>query len=844
MRFMPSATGACASCRPESAPAVPVHAEPLAVVWERTGSRASGLTSEEVGRRRTAAVPIERGTTSAFLREIAESSVEPLQLLLVVVGALSAIFGEVRDAIAIFSVIVLVSVVEATSEVRAKRALKALRDLSAPNALVRRSGVAVAVPAGALVVGDVLLVEAGSVVAADARVVEADGLATDESRLTGEPIAAAKGPEPVGAGTSLSERSSVLHAGTVVVAGAGEGVVVALGDETEIGHLGRLVAQAKEPPTPLQHTMAELARAALIVAVAACVLVPLLGVLQGRSPREMLLDGLTLAFATIPEELPILVTVLVALGGLRLAQQGILLRRLRAAEAVGAMTVLLADKTGTLTENRLLIERIDGDRQHVLAAAVAAHGAAVAQDPVDRALAQAAAQPASSERLARYPFDPVRRRESAVWRDPVGAWIAVKGAPEAVLEQCAMSESERASVLAQVARLADDGLRIIAVAERRGPSGPREAADAETGLDFVGLAAFRDPLRAGVGDAVAELAHAGVRTIVVSGDHPETVAATAREAGVRAPETLHGGSSLDALHDDELARRLRGDAVIARATPEDKLRLVRLLQDRGETVAVTGDGVNDAPALAAANIGIAMGARGTDLAREASDLVLVDDAYPTIVGAVEGGRALASQLRRAVAFYLGAKIALVVVIAVPLALGLPAPFQPVHIVILELFMDVGASVAFVSEPVAPATMDRPPRDPASRFLDSTQLSAIALTALALTVAVLPAFLIVHARSGTGMAIAAAVAGWLVANVAIAWSLRARPGLPLRRNVAFPIWALVALAAAFMLSLTSVGTTLGVQSLTAGNLAITAGIAAIGVAVAAAGRAALSLSRRL
>ena len=842
MRFMPSATRA--SSRVARAPGIPVHAEPPAAAWARTASRQSGLVPEEIAQRRTVAVRTEGGNTSAVLRELGESAVEPLQLLLVVVGVLSAIFGEVRDAVAIFSIIVLVSSVQAVSEVRAKRALRALRDLSAPNALVRRAGVAVAIPVGALVVGDVLLVEAGSVVAADARVVEADGLATDESRLTGEPVAAAKGPESVDADAPLAERSSVLHAGTAVVAGVGEGVVVALGDDTEIGRLGRLVAQAKEPPTPLQGAMAELARAALIVAVAACVLVPLLGVLRGRSPREMLLDGLTLAFATIPEELPILVTVLVALGGLRLAKDGVLLRRLRAAEAVGAMTVLLADKTGTLTENRLLIERIDGDRNSVLAAAVAAHGAAAAQDPVDRALLDAATGPAPRRRLARYPFDPVRRRESAVWRDPGGAWVAVKGAPEAVLDACAMSETERAAVLARVEQLAQHGLRILAVAERRISGAPRDGAEGEADLEFVGLVAFRDPLRAGVGDAVAELARAGVRTIVVSGDHPVTVAAAAREAGVDASALMHGGAPLDALDDDELARRLLDEGVIARATPEDKLRLVRILQDRGEAVAVTGDGVNDAPALAAANVGIAMGARGTDLARQASDLVLVDDAYPAIVSAVEAGRALASQLRRAVAFYLGAKIALVVVIAVPLALGLPAPFQPVHIVVLELFMDIGASIAFVSEPTAPATMDRPPRDPASRFLDGTQLSAIALTAAGLIAAVLPAFLIVHARSGTAMAIAAAVAGWLVANVAIAWILRARPGLPLRRNIAFPMWALFALIAAFTLSLTHAGAALGVEPLSAGALGITAGVATAGVAIAAAGRIALPLSRRL
>jgi Ca2+-transporting ATPase len=843
MRFMASATSA--SLPADRAPAVPVHAESVAAVWERTASRPEGLTAEETAsRRRPASAWTDDSRGRAVAEELAESLTEPLMLLLIAVAVLSAIFGELRDAIAIFVVIVIIGAVEAIAEVRAKRALRSLRDLSAPNALVRRAGAAAAVPVDALVIGDVLLVEAGSLVAADARVVEADGLAADESRLTGEPVSAAKGREPVAADAPLAERSSLLHAGTAVVAGAGEAVVVALGDDTEIGRLGRLVAESREPPTPLQRAMAELARYALIVALAACVLVPLVGVLRGQPAREMLLDGLTLAFATIPEELPILVTALVALGGVRLAQHGVLLRRLRAAEAVGAMTVLLADKTGTLTENRLLIEHVDGDRGHVLTVAAAAHGAAPAQDPVDRALSEAAGERPASDRPARHPFDPVRRRESAVWREHDGAWVAVKGAPEAVLDGCAMSVAERASVLADVKLLADDGLRVLAVAERRTAAPPVDAAEAETDLAFVGLAAFRDPLRAGVGDAVAELADAGVRTIVVSGDHPETVVATAREAGVHCSEVLHGGAPLDALADDELAERLRGEAVIARATPEDKLRLVRILQDHGESVAVTGDGVNDAPALAAANVGIAMGARGTDLAREASDLVLVDDAYPTIVGAVEGGRALASQLRRAVAFYLGAKVGLVVVIAVPLLLGLPAPFHPVHIVILELFMDVGASIAFVSEPSAPDAMDHPPRDPARRFLDDTQLSAIALTAVALTAAVLPTFLLVHSRWGTDMAIAAAVAGWLTANTAVAWTLRAQPRLAWRRNVAFPAWALIAIASAAVLSLTEAGATLGVEPLTPAATAITIAIAAAGVALAAAGRAVLSLSRRL
>jgi Ca2+-transporting ATPase len=767
-----------------------------------------------------------------------------LQLLLIAVGVLSAVFGQTRDAVAIFAIIVLVAAVEAISESRAKRALAALGQLSASSALVRRDGALSRVAAQAVVVGDVLVIAAGDVVAADARVIDGDGLAVDESALTGEPVSAAKGSAAVAADTPLAERSSMLYAATAVVAGAGEALVVAVGADSEIGRLRQLVDDAKEPATPLQGAMAELARAALVLAIAASVLVPLLGVLRGQAPRQMLLDGLTLAFATIPEELPILVTVLVAVGGLRLAKHGVLLRKLRAAEAVGAVTVLLSDKTGTLTDNRLELALVDGDRDRVLDAAVAAHGGAPAQDPLDRALQRAARPQPTLSRARRFAFDPVRKRESAVTADKCGVRVCVKGAPEAVLAVSTISISERDRVLSRVAQLAEDGLRVIAVADRDTGDDPPDALAAEQQLELLGLVAFRDPLRDGVTDAVGALARAGVRTIVVSGDHPKTVCAVARQAGLRDVELLLGGADLCRLDDEQLTRRLAGPLVVARATPQDKLRLVRLLQAAGERVAVTGDGVNDAPALAAANVGIAMGERGTDLAREAADLVLTTDAYPTIVDAVAGGRGLAAQLRRAVAFYLGAKVALVTVIAAPLALGLPAPFEPVHIVLLELFMDLGASVAFVAEPPAADAMRQPPRDPSRPFLDRAQVAAIALTAVALTAAALPAFLVVSHDAGTEAGSAAAIGAWLVAHAAIAWSLRARPQLAWRDNVAFPAWALTATLTAIVFALTPAAGAIGIEQLTLTALAITTAAATGGVALAAAGRHVLSLPRRL
>ena len=787
-----------------------------------------------------------------FWEELAESLREPLQLLLIVVAVLSAVFGEIRDAVAIGVIIVAVAVTETVTEQRAGRAIAALRRLSAPTARVRRDGRTRQILAAEVVTGDVFLIEAGDVVPSDARVLDGFGLRVDESALTGEAYPAGKGKDPAAAEAALAERTSMLYAGTVVSGGEGSAVVVATGADTELGRLGRLVATESEPPTPLQRALSRLARTVLVAALAASIVVPLVGLLSGQDPRVMLLAGLTLAFATIPEELPILITVLLAVGGRQLARRGALLRRLRSGETLGVVTTVVTDKTGTLTQNRLRLAHISGDETEVLTVALAAQPPRAEQtgrEPIEVELAAAArragihADDAPADVV--YPFEPERRMTSRLHATADGLELAVAGAPEPVLAACELDRTDRDAITATVDRWTLGGLRVIAFARRRLGRTPQGRDDAEQALTYVGLAAFADPLRDGVPDAARELRAAGVATVVVSGDHPTTVEAIARSAELPPGHCLTGGEALGATGDTELSAELADGTVIGRATPQDKLRIVRLLQARGEVVAVTGDGVNDAPALAAADVGIAMGRRGSDLARQAAGLVLTDDAFPTVVAAIAKGRNIGSQLRRAVAFYLGAKLALVIIMLVALAAGRPIVFTPAAIVLLELFMDLGASVAFVAEPAAPGAMSRPPRPASAGFLDRATLGALGTTAAALILAVLPPYLILTGSGGdVGLGRAAAVFAWLAGHALIAWTLRARPTLSWRRNPAFPIWVVAAIAMAALVTATAVGGFAHLAHLTPRAAAI-AGIAiAAGIALAAAGRVLLRTRTRL
>ncbi|GAA3219705.1 cation-translocating P-type ATPase [Nonomuraea helvata] len=816
------------------------HAVEAARAVQELGSNEQGLSEEQATQRRAEIGPnlAKPERREGFLEELAESLREPLQLLLIAVAVLSAIFGELVDALAIAAIIVAVALTETITEQRSARAISALKRMSAPAARVRRSGTVHEVPAADLVPGDVIVIEAGDLVPSDARVLEAEELRVDESSLTGETVPVGKAPLPVTSDADLAERSSMVYAGTPVTRGEGTALVVETGPRTELGRLGRLVTDEREPATPLQQALSRLAKVVLVIALAASVLVPLVGLITGQEWRQMLLAGLTLAFATIPEELPILITVLLAVGGRQLAKRGALLRRLRAGETLGVVTTVVTDKTGTLTENRLRLAKIVGEEDDVLRVAMAAqppHG----RDPLEAELAAVAAERGirvDEPVTASYPFDPVRKTAARLR----GTELVVVGAPEEVITRCRNAEG-RPAVVEQLSR---DGLRVLAFARRSLHEPPTDRDDAERDLEFVGLAAFDDPLRTGADAAVAQLADAGVATIVVSGDHPATVAAIAVRAGLPTAPVLTGGAALGCLDDQHVTADLTNGTVIARATPEDKLRVVRLLQARGDVVAVTGDGVNDAPALAAADVGIAMGRRGSDLARQAADLVLTDDAYPTVAAAVAKGRNIGSQLRRAVAFYLGAKLALVTIMLVALALGHPVVFTPSTIVLLELFMDLGASVAFVAEPAAPGAMHRPPRPARSGFLAGGAGSAIVATGLALTTAVLLTYLYVAAHGTLGQARTAAVIAWLAGHALIAWSLRAQPSLSWQRNPAFPIWAAAALAVGVLVVITPLSVAFHLAPIDGHQLVATSIAVGAGVLITAVARIAMRLGTRL
>jgi Ca2+-transporting ATPase len=680
-------------------------------------------------------------------------------VVLIAAAIVAALIGEAIDALAILAIVVLNAIIGFTQQWRAERALRALRQLAAPSARVLRGGVIIDVPARELVPGDVVLLEAGQAVPADLRLIEAVRLQAQEAALTGESEPVEKSVEPLAyPALGVGDRRNCVFKGTYITDGRGVGIVVATGMNTQLGAIAQLMSAEEEVQTPLQRRLAAFGRRLAIVILFVSAIVFILGLLRGEPALVMFLTAVSLAVAAIPEALPAVVTIALALGAHRMVRRQALVRSLPAVEALGSVTYICADKTGTLTEGRMRLARlfVDG-REHeaahvgqsetwqLLGPALAlcndvqpAGDGTAKGDPTEIALYEAArAAGYAKEELSRtypligeLPFSSERKRmmtvhgwppRKAIGHETPAAVVFVKGAPEVVLPLCSgmIVNGERVpldgpGVSARAETLAASGYRVIAVAAKRLAARPEAAGEEqlERDLDLLCLAALHDPPRAEAQTAIDTCFAAGIRPVMITGDHAATARAIASRLGILRPgDVVMTGQELTALSPAELEARVRAIAVYARVSPAQKLKIIKALQRQGETVAMTGDGVNDGPALKRADVGIAMGRTGTDVAREASDLVLLDDNFATIVAAVEEGRRIYDNIRKFVGFAMAANSAEVLtVFAAPLA-GLPLPLLPIHILWINLVTDGLPGLALANEPAEPDIMRRRPRRP-------------------------------------------------------------------------------------------------------------------------------------
>lgn len=774
-----------------------------------------------------------------FWKDFFEELCEPMVLMLLITGILYAFWGETGEAITIFVIILTLNTVEVVNEQRSKIAIRSLRKLAEPTTFVLRDGHFQEIPINEVVPGDLVLLQDGHRVPADARLIEAYGLSVDESTLTGESLAVEKCIHPLSdVGTPLAERYNMVYSSTLVRRGKGKALVVSTGTQAEIGKIAGLARQLKEPRTPLQNMMEELSKVLIWFALGFSILIPLVGIfLAHQPPKQMLLTGLSLAFATIPEELPIIITMVLSLGAFRLSNKHAVAKRLTSVEALGSVTVIATDKTGTLTENRMKVTRYEpaDAADHLLEIGIFCNdaipdGTDFSGDAVDIALLQAAQEAGMDIKTLRrsrpilneFTFDIIRKRMSVVATKDRQIWAAIKGSPESILSQCCqiwagenlepLTDTRRDAILEEVSLFAADGLRVLALAEHFLPDHDLTQETVESGLTFIGLIGLQDPLRPEVRDAIATCQHAGIRVVMVTGDHPLTARAIGQQAGFNVDHGIVTGSELDYLSEDELKVVVQRSSIFARIRPEQKLRIVQAFQASGERVAVTGDGVNDAPALSAADIGVAMGETGTDVAREASDMVLMDDNFTTIVSAVKEGRLIYENLKKGVRYYLACKLALVLINLLPTLLLVPVPFAPIQIILMELFMDLMAAASFVVEKPEADLLDQKPRDPKARFMDKTMISSIVTSSLGLFAAVTLVYLFTwyHTESVvTSQTVA--FFSWMIGHVLLAFNMRSERQ-PITQLGLGSNWMMIIWGAAVTLFLAGISLLSGAQNL--------------------------------
>jgi Ca2+-transporting ATPase len=758
-----------------------------------------------------------------FLRIIADALAEPLLLLLIGTSALYLVLGDLGEGLLLGALTLADLGIVIYQDRKTERVLESLRELASPRALVIRDGVPQRIAGRDVVPGDLIIVSEGDRVAADAWVLSAQELRADESLLTGEsvPVRKLAGAQPV-AEISIQpggEDLPIVFSGSLIVHGQGTAVVIATGLETQIGRVGKSLATIDHEEPRLRKSTRRLARDLSILAVMTSLLVIALTGIRSGDWIAAVLAGIATAMSLIPEEIPIVLTVFLTLGAWRISRRNVLTRQIGAIENLGAATVLCTDKTGTLTLNRMTVtklaaegrvfdlsqgESLPEDAKRLLRTAALASEDHPA-DPMESAFHKAASRyaehsPAPPLRVYGLTADLLAVTYVRAGADALHYGVAAKGAPESVAALCRLDPKERDELLRQVGLMAQDGLRVLAVA-----AATHEGPLPETphGFDFtlLGLACLSDPVRDTVPAAVAECRGAGIRVVMITGDYPTTAQAIARQAGIEDAHRVLTGPELAALDDSALVPVLRETNIFARVTPDQKLRIVSALKQAGEIVAMTGDGVNDAPALKAAHIGIAMGGRGTDVAREASALVLLDDAFESIVAAVRLGRRIFDNLRKAFSFILSVHVPIAGLALMPLIFGWPFVFSPVHIVFLELGIDPVCSIAFEVEPEESDIMRRPPRNPKTPLFSRAGL----LFSLGQGLTGLLAILAVYAVAlGSGVGDAASRATAFVAivavNIALILSNRSRRGFVLR-SILRPnavLWGIVAAIAILLL----------------------------------------------
>lgn len=765
-----------------------IYQQTVKEVLDRVKSRESGLTDEEVKRSREACGwnELTEGKKKSILQIFGEQYKDFLVLILIASAVISGILGDVESAAVIMIVITMNAVLGTVQTVKAEQSLQSLKKLSGPQAKVLRDDAVVLLPARELVVGDVILLEAGDMIPADGRLIENASLKVDESALTGESLAVEKSIDPILEEAALGDRSNMMFSGSFVTYGHGRVVVTDIGMQTEVGKIAGLLKTTSEKQTPLQVSLDEFGKKLSILILVFCGILFAVNVFRGEKISSAFMFAVALAVAAIPEALSSIVTIVLSFGTQKMAKEHAIIRKLQAVEGLGSVSVICSDKTGTLTQNKMTVEDYYIDGKRIAAAAVDVSDPAQScllydsilcndstnengveiGDPTETALinlgkrygVEAAEVRRLYPRKGEIPFDSDRKMMSTLHRVDGENRMIVKGAIDCLMARTEwiwtssgvreLTEKDREIIRQQNQDFSMEGLRVLAFAYRDIPDKHRLTAEDENHLVFLGLIAMMDPPREESKAAVAECIKAGIRPVMITGDHKITAAAIAKRIGI-----LHDlseaceGADIEKMSDDQLKELVPHISVYARVSPEHKIRIVRAWQQRGKIVAMTGDGVNDAPALKQADIGVAMGVTGTEVAKDAAAMVLTDDNFATIVKAVENGRNLYQNIKNAIQFLLSGNFGAILTVLCASVFGLPVPFAPVHLLFINLLTDSLPAIALGMEPDHGEVMKEKPRSADESILTRNFLSKIGLEGLVIGTVTMIGFMTGYHQDG-------------------------------------------------------------------------------------------------